>query len=95
VIEEIRAAAGSSLKAKLGAMMLKPSLRPFQRKANPETYGGAYLIGLRGISVIAHGTSSRTAIRNAILYGANGARNDVVGRLAEHMARPTSAASPA
>ena len=90
VIEEIRAAATSSIRARIGATLLKPSLRPFQRKSDPEAYGGAYLVGLRGISVIAHGTSKRGAIRNAILYGASGARNDVVGRLSRHLARPTS-----
>jgi glycerol-3-phosphate acyltransferase PlsX len=95
IIDEIRAAATSSLRAKIGATLLKPSLRPFQRKADPEAYGGAYLIGLRGITVIAHGSSSRKAIRNAILYGANGARNDVVGRLSERLARQASTVTPA
>jgi glycerol-3-phosphate acyltransferase PlsX len=95
VVEEIRAAAGSSIKARIGATLLKPSLRPFQRKADPEAYGGAYLVGLRGIAVIAHGASSRIAIRNAILYGANGARNDVVGRLSERLARQASTVSTA
>ena len=49
---------------------------------DPETYGGAYLLGVRGLSVIAHGNSSRRAIRNAILYAARGVEHGVVDRMA-------------
>jgi glycerol-3-phosphate acyltransferase PlsX len=73
--------------AKLGAILLRPSLRPLRAKVDPEVYGGAYLVGLRGLPVIAHGSSGRLAIRNAILYGASGARNQVIERLTEQLGR--------
>jgi glycerol-3-phosphate acyltransferase PlsX len=95
VLEEIRSAALSSWPSRVGALLLKPSLRPLRDKVDPETYGGAYLVGLRGIAVIAHGSSSRRAIRNAILYGANGARNQVVERLADQLGRRPPAAARA
>jgi len=50
-------------------------------RLDPDTYGGAYLLGLRGLAVIAHGNSSRRAIANAIRLAARGVDNDVVGRL--------------
>src|SRR5204862_6906 len=53
--------------------------------ADPDTYGGAYLLGLRGLAVIAHGNSSRRAIANAIRLGARGVDHRVVERLAERM----------
>jgi fatty acid/phospholipid biosynthesis enzyme len=43
--------------------------------------------------VIAHGSSSRVAIRNAILHGAHGARNEVVQRLTEQLGRGARAAT--
>ena len=55
--------------------------RRLRTKFDPDTYGGAYLLGLRGLSVIAHGNSSRTAIANAIRLAASGVEHDVVGRL--------------
>jgi len=42
---------------------------------------GAYLVGLRGIVVIAHGNSGRRAICNAIHLAARGVEHDVVGRI--------------
>ena len=48
-------------------------------RLDPDTYGGAYLLGLRGLSVIAHGNSSRRAIANAIRLAARGVEHDVVG----------------
>ena len=45
---------------------------------DPETYGGAYLLGLRGLVVIAHGSSSRIAIANAIRLAARGVEHEVV-----------------
>ena len=95
LFREIRQAATSTLRGKVGGGLLRGALRPLREKIDPETYGGAYLLGLRGISVIAHGNSSRVAIRNAILHGAHGARNEVVQRLAAQLARPILAAAEA
>jgi len=52
---------------------------------DPDTYGGAYLLGLRGLAVIAHGNSGRTAVANAIRLAARGVDNRVVERLSERM----------
>jgi len=52
---------------------------------DPDTYGGAYLLGLRGLAVIAHGNSSRTAIANAIRLAARGADHRLVDRLSERL----------
>jgi fatty acid/phospholipid biosynthesis enzyme len=54
-------------------------------RIDPETYGGAYLLGVRGISVIAHGNSSRRAIRNAVLVAARGAEHGIVDRMAQRV----------
>ena len=48
-------------------------------RLDPETTGGGYLLGLRGLVVIAHGSSSRVAIGNAIRLAARGVEHDVVG----------------
>ena len=48
-------------------------------------HGGGYLLGLRGLAVIAHGNSSPTAIANAIRLAARGVEHDVVNRLAERL----------
>ena len=72
-------------RGKVGAFLIRPAARRLRTKFDPDTYGGAYLLGLRGLSVIAHGNSSRTAIANAIRLAARGVEHDVVGRLASRL----------
>src|SRR6266536_501577 len=57
-------------------------------RLDSDTYGGAYLLGLGGLVVIAHGRSSSRAITNAIELAARGVEHRVVERLAERLAKP-------
>jgi glycerol-3-phosphate acyltransferase PlsX len=86
LFSELRRAATSSVRAKLGGMLLRPALREVFRRNDPETYGGAYLLGVRGLSVIAHGNSSRRAIHNAIVYAARGVEAGVVDQVQQGLA---------
>jgi glycerol-3-phosphate acyltransferase PlsX len=86
MMRELRDAARSSLRARVGAMLLLPALRGMRDRIDPEVYGGAYLLGVRGISVIAHGNSSRRAITNAVKVAARGAEHRIVERMAQRLA---------
>ena len=79
--EEITATAAG----KLGGLLIRPAARRLRHRLDPDTYGGAYLLGLRGLAVIAHGNSSPTAIANAVRLAARGVEHDVVGRLASRL----------
>jgi phosphate acyltransferase len=81
LFRELRTAARSSRRAQLGATLLMPALREMRDRTDPEMYGGAYLLGVRGLVVIAHGNSSHRAIRNALVYAARGVEGRVVDRL--------------
>ena len=67
---------------------MRPSARRVRTHLDPETYGGGYLLGLNGLVVIAHGSSSRVAIASAIRLGARGVEHDVVRRSAGALDRP-------
>jgi glycerol-3-phosphate acyltransferase PlsX len=69
----------------LGGLLIRPAARALRRRLDPDTYGGAYLLGLRGLAVIAHGNSSRGAVANAIRLAARGVEHDVVGRLSSRL----------
>jgi glycerol-3-phosphate acyltransferase PlsX len=60
--QELRA----SLRSKAAALLLRPALRRFKRRIDYAEYGGAPLIGIKGVAVICHGRSNARAIRNAI-----------------------------
>jgi phosphate acyltransferase len=85
VLDALRAEIVATPRGKLGGLLIRPAARRLRSQLDPETYGGAYLLGLRGLSVIAHGNSSRRAISNAIHLAARGVEHDVVGRLAARM----------
>jgi phosphate acyltransferase len=80
MLEAVRAAAMSSLKAKLGGALLRPSLRGLRDQLDPEGPGGAYLLGLRQLGVVPHGRFTRFGWSQAILLAARGVSGDVVGR---------------
>ncbi len=50
----------------LGGLLMKPAFRHFRRVAHPSSIGGAPLLGVRGTSIIAHGSSDAEAVMNAI-----------------------------
>jgi glycerol-3-phosphate acyltransferase PlsX len=76
---------GSSMRGRLGGLLIRPGARKLRERLDPETYGGGYLLGLNGLVVIAHGSSSRVAVANAIRLGARGVEHRVAERLQERL----------
>ncbi len=85
LLEGIREEISSSTRGKIGGLLIRPAARHLRERLDPDTYGGAYLLGLRGLAVIAHGSSSPKAIANAIRLAARGAEHKMVDRLAERL----------
>jgi glycerol-3-phosphate acyltransferase PlsX len=85
LLDSLREEITASTAGTLGGFLIRPAARRLRKRLDPDTYGGAYLLGLRGLAVIAHGNSSPTAIANAIRLAARGVDHDVVGRLAARL----------
>jgi glycerol-3-phosphate acyltransferase PlsX len=85
VVNALRREIAASRRGKLGGLLIRPAASRLRQRLDPDTYGGAYLLGLRGLVVIAHGSSSRRAIANAIALAARGVEHEIVDRLAEHL----------
>jgi glycerol-3-phosphate acyltransferase PlsX len=85
LLAELRDEIGSTKRGKLGGLLIRPAARRLRARLDPDTYGGAYLLGLRGLSVVAHGNSSSRAIANAIRLAARGVEHRVVERLGERL----------
>lgn len=58
-----------------------PALESVKERLDYETYGGAQLLGVRSVTVISHGSSTRVAIANALSMAQEGAEKDLPGRL--------------
>jgi glycerol-3-phosphate acyltransferase PlsX len=76
----IRDVALRSARGRVGGMLLRSGLRSFREEIDPERQGGAYLLGLRQLGVLAHGSFTRHGIARAILRARRGAEEDLVGR---------------
>jgi len=63
------------------AEALMPSLLPLYASLDPETYGGAMLLGTDGVCIISHGSSSARAITNAVAVAREMVEADVVGEI--------------
>jgi phosphate acyltransferase len=91
LLDLLREEITASTPGTVGGFLIRPAARRLRKRLDPDTYGGAYLLGLRGLVVIAHGNSSPTAIANAIRLAARGVDHDVVGRLASRLSQPERA----
>jgi phosphate acyltransferase len=76
----VRDAAMSSTRGKLGGWLLAPSVRRLRDEIDPERPGGAYMLGLRQVGVVAHGRFTRRGFARAIDVAARAVEEDVIGR---------------
>ncbi|HEX3033001.1 MAG TPA: phosphate acyltransferase PlsX [Bacillota bacterium] len=79
----IKEGAMSSLRGKLGGLLLKPALGGLKKKMDYTEYGGAPLLGLNGICIISHGSSNAHAIKNAIRVAGECVENRIVQAIKE------------
>ena len=77
-LRAIRDAAMSSPRGKLGGLLLSPAVRRLRDEIDPESQGGAYMLGLRQLGVVAHGRFTRRGFARAIEVAARGVDEDVV-----------------
>jgi glycerol-3-phosphate acyltransferase PlsX len=82
-LRAIRDVAMSSTRAKLGGWLLAPAVRQLRGEIDPEEQGGAYMLGLRQLGVIAHGRFTRNGFARAIEVAARGVEEDVIAKTRE------------
>ena len=70
----------SSWRGRLGGLLLSGSVRRLRAQIDPEDQGGAYMLGLRQLGVVAHGRFSSRGFARAIEVAARGVQEDVIGR---------------
>ena len=73
-------------RARLGGLLLRPALRRVRDGLDPETYGGGYLLGVRGVVVIAHGAVGPRGVERACAFAATGVRGGLVDEIAAAVA---------
>ena len=79
-LRAIRDAATSSWRSRMGGLLLAPAVRRLRAEIDPEDQGGAYLLGLRQLGVVAHGRFTRRGFARAVEVAARGVQEDVISR---------------
>ena len=67
LIKKVKEGMMTSLRSKIGAILVKPALKTCLKSFDLEEYGGAPLLGLKGLVVKTHGSSKAVEIKNTIL----------------------------
>jgi phosphate acyltransferase len=73
-------AAAASPRGRLGIRLIGTSMRRLRDEIDPESQGGAYMLGLRQLGVVAHGRFGARGFARAIEVAARGVEQDVIGR---------------
>jgi len=89
IFEVLKKSLKSSLVSQFGAMLSQGAFKGLKKKIDYTEYGGAPLLGVRGVCVIGHGRSNANAIKNAIRVAAGLAR----ARMNEKIEQGLSAAN--
>jgi len=92
-IESIAAMVGGTLylemkkqwTSRMGYLFMKPSFNKLWKKFDAAEYGGAPLLGLNGVAIVAHGSSSALAIRNAVAAACDFRRSGAVEAIRDKM----------
>ncbi|MFQ5559741.1 MAG: phosphate acyltransferase PlsX [Nitrospinota bacterium] len=74
-----------SIVTKMGYLLLKKHLDSFKKRLDYSEYGGAPLLGVNGVCIIAHGSSSPKAFKNAIIQAEKFSRNKILDHIREEV----------
>ena len=74
----IKSGIGSSLRYKLGGLLIKPIFNSIKKKYDYEEHGGTPLLGVNGISIVCHGSSGPKSFLNSILLAKKSIDNKLI-----------------
>jgi phosphate acyltransferase len=81
----VRDAARTSPLAAVGGLLMRSALGRLRRRLDPDGTGGAILLGLRGVTVVAHGSSGPHGIANAIALAGRAVEQRAIDRTADQL----------
>lgn len=85
LISKIKKGMMTSLRSKVGALLVKPALKETLKDFDVTQYGGAPMLGLKGLVVKTHGSAKAVEIKNGILQCAQFKQADIIGKIQNHL----------
>ncbi len=85
LLSKIKGALTANLKTKIGALLIKDTLKSTLKEFDASQYGGAPLLGLKGLVVKTHGSAKAGEVRNSIIQCITFKEQDVNGKIREYL----------
>ena len=85
LISKIKGSMMSTLRSKMGALLVKPALKKTLKTFDASQYGGAPLLGLKGLVVKCHGNSKETEFKNSIIQCISFKEQNINERIRENL----------
>jgi len=83
----LKKAFSSTVSSKVGGMLARKAIRNFKKRVDYSEYGGAPLLGVKGVCIICHGGSNPIAIKNAIRVAAEFSAGKVNEKIERELAK--------
>jgi phosphate acyltransferase len=93
VFDALKAASTSSLGARIGAALLRPKLREIRARMDYREYGGAPLLGVRGLCLVGHGRTDARAVESACAAAVRAVKQKLVDTIGSAVAQAPAQAS--
>ena len=77
-----------TMTGKLGGLLIRPGVRHLRDRIDWREFGGAPLLGIDGVAVVAHGRSDARAMKNAIRVTRDAVENQLVGKIPAEVGKP-------
>jgi glycerol-3-phosphate acyltransferase PlsX len=91
VVELVREALKDSLRAtitrQVGFLLSRKAFVEFKKRVDYTEYGGAPLLGLKGVCIVSHGSSNANAIKNAVRVAAEFAQHEINAKIEQELSR--------
>ena len=85
LIEKVKQGMMTSLRSKIGALLVKPALKETLKSFDASQYGGAPLLGLNGLVVKTHGSSKAVEVKNSILQCVQFTKQEINQKIRENI----------
>ena len=84
-LKKIRGALMTNIKTKIGALLIKDTLKATLKDFDASQYGGAPLLGLKGLVVKTHGSAKAGEVKNSIIQCITFKEQDVNGKIKQYL----------
>ena len=81
IFRSLRAEIPKTTLGKVGGLLIRPGVRKLRARIDWREFGGAPLLGIDGVAVVAHGRSDARAMKNAIRVAREAVENQLVGKI--------------